>query len=145
MSASAQAVAAELRQTVATIEAMVGRLQAGINAQLRLLPAFAQGVVIDKWNDFVKLLKDVWDFYARVINNLGDPDELRWQAEAWITQVSSPVSGQGNVAKAGSLAADDSWDGDAAEKYRQRLEMQEEALESKHSAAIHGVTISCAA
>lgn len=140
MSASAEAAIAEMRVTVDKIDVKLLELQTGVNANLRRLPSALQNAVVDKWNEFVRLMQEAWGYYANIVENLGDPDYLRWDAEMWTRQVGGTVSAKQQVAEAGSLLVDDNWDGSAANQYRQSVIKQKAALEKVRTALAEPAT-----
>jgi hypothetical protein len=124
-----QAAIGELQVTTGKIDGKLLELQTGVNQVLPLLPPLIANIAVDKWNDFVKVMREAWDYYWHLLENLGDPDKLRATATTWSTQVSSPVSHWQFLPDIGSLAADDNWDGTAADKYREGLTRQRIAVE----------------
>ena len=130
----------QINSVVARINAKTAELQNGIDGKLKWLPGPLQDRVVSGWNEFVGFLKECWNALAEIVTNLGSPSTLWATADAWSDRVGRPVSGQVQVAEAGSLTVDDNWNGAAADAYRQNLPRQKVALEKMKSTLCDGIS-----
>ncbi|SNY28386.1 hypothetical protein SAMN05421748_10373 [Paractinoplanes atraurantiacus] len=121
------------------IQAKTTELQNAINAKIGWLPGFLQDKVVAGWNKFTGFMQRVWTNLNEVLSNMGSPSALGDTAEAWSDLVGGPVSAQVQTAEAGLLGADDKWDGDAADAYRQTLPLQKAALDKVKSTLTDGI------
>jgi hypothetical protein len=122
------ALIAEINSIVQRINSKTVDLQNSINSLIGWLPGFLQDQVIAGWNKFTGFLQDCWNSLAEIFTNLGSPSALWNTADAWSNNIGGPVSAKVQYAKAGSLRVDDTWEGTAAEAYKQTLPLQETAL-----------------
>jgi hypothetical protein len=139
VSSTEAALLDEIATVMGRIESKTNELRNSINDKLGLLPGFLQDKVLSGWNKFCDFMQRVWDNLNAVISNMGSPSALWSTADAWSDWVGGPVSSQVQSADAGLLAADDRWDGDAADAYRQTFPMQKAALEKVKSTLTDGI------
>jgi hypothetical protein len=130
----------KLLEIVDRVNAKTTDLQNAINDKLGWLPGFLQDKVVGGWNKFCDFMREVWDFWIEVCNNMGSPSRLWATADAWSDTVGAPVSAQVQSADAGLLTVDDNWDGDAANAYRQTLPLQKTALDKVKTTLTDGIS-----
>lgn len=126
------ALIAEINSTISRIEGKVQELTDSVNSGLSKIPSWAGWIadrVMDGWNWFVDKMNEFWSWLSTIVQNMGSPESLTTTADAWSDQVGAPVSEEVANAEAGSLLVDDSWSGDAADQYTQRLSLQKNALD----------------
>jgi hypothetical protein len=121
---------AQLAEATGHVEALSRQLQAAVTGKVHLLPAGIRHAFLTGWNDLCAHLAGWWDFYAEVLANPGSPTRIRAAANAWTTLVGGPVSGRVAFADAGLLETDDTWNGTAADAYRESLPLQKTALQA---------------
>ncbi|XVV13691.1 hypothetical protein ACQP2X_04870 [Actinoplanes sp. CA-131856] len=129
----------KINSTLEKIQTKTTELQNAINSKIGWLPGFLQDKVVAGWNKFTGFMQRVWTNLNEVLSNMGSPSALADTAEAWSDLVGGPVSAQVQTAEAGLLSADDKWDGDAADAYRQTLPLQKAALDKVKSSLTDGI------
>jgi hypothetical protein len=129
----------KINSVIARIDGKTTELQESLTGKLHWLPGGLRDKVVDGWDAFCGYLKRVWDNLGEVISNLGSPSALQAAANAWSDLVGRPVSGQVQSADAGLLSVDTTWDGTAAEAYRQALPLQKAALDKVKSTMTDGI------
>ncbi|MFI7546963.1 WXG100 family type VII secretion target [Actinoplanes sp. NPDC049599] len=139
MSSTEAALLDKINEVLGRIDARTTELQHSINAKLPWLPGPARDKVVAGWHTFCGFLERIWANLHEIISNMGSLSALWSTADAWSDRVGAPVSGQVQSADAGLLDVDTTWDGDAAEAYRQTLPLQKAALEKVKSALTDGI------
>lgn len=129
----------KIRSAMDRIDAKSGELQTTVSEKLSVLPGFLQETAIEGWNRFCGYLRELWDRIYGFLDQAGSPSALWDTADAWSAQVGSPVSGQVQSADACTLKTDDTWNGAAADAYRQTLPPQKLALDKIKSSLTDGV------
>jgi hypothetical protein len=118
----------QINSTVARIQAKTDELQHSINGKLHWLPPGLRDAVVSGWNRFCGLMADIWHALGDILGHLGSPDTLYRTASRWSSAVGGPVSEKVGTVDAGLLTVDDTWNGTAADAYRQLLPGQKAAL-----------------
>jgi hypothetical protein len=114
------------------IEARFGELRSAVNDVLSRVPGWASWIgdrIHEAWDYMCKQATKFWNWLSNILNNMGDPGNLSSTGSSWNRSVGGPVSAKVQVAEAGSLEADDTWSGTAAENYRQRIGLHKTALD----------------
>lgn len=115
-------------------------LQTALTGKIHLLPAGLRDAVTAAWNDFCQTMRKMWDFWYDVVTHLGSPTRVSTVAREWSELVGGPVSTQVQSADAGLLTVDTTWDGTAAEAYRQILPLQKAALDKVKASLTDGIS-----
>ena len=118
----------QITSTVARIQGKTDELQRSINGKLHWLPSGLQDSIVAGWNKFCGLMADIWHALGDILGHLGSPDTLYRTASLWSSSVGGPVSEKVGTVDAGLLTVDDTWNGTAADAYRQLLPGQKAAL-----------------
>jgi hypothetical protein len=143
---SAEVSAASEAELISRLFAVLDRvsaksteLQTALTGKIHLLSAGLRDAVVAGWNDFCAAVRTVWDFWYEVVTHLGSPTRVSAAARAWSELVGGPVSSQVQSADAGLLTVDTTWNGAAADAYRQTLPLQKAALEKVKTSLADGV------
>lgn len=131
---------AQINSTLDRIDAKTAELQRAIDSKIGLLPGFLQAGVSSAWNDFCATMRRFWDNLNTIVSNMGSPSALWATSDAWSDRVGVPVSGRVQTADAGLLEVDGTWDGAAAEAYRQMLPMHKVALDKLKATITDGMS-----
>lgn len=126
-----------------TIEAKFQELENAVNNVLGMIPGWASWVadrLRDAWNYLCEQATKFWNWLSGILGNMGDPSALTSTASSWSTAVGGTVSGQVQVAEAGNLEVDDTWVGDAADRYRQRISLHKAALDGIKKSMTDGLS-----
>ena len=93
--------------------------------------------IADAWNDACQKIQEFWTYLDE--GELGYPDVLSSTAARWTSDVGGPASALVGVAEASNLDADNAWQGDAAEAYRDRLSLHKNALAAVKNTLTNGL------
>jgi uncharacterized protein YukE len=118
----------QITATIGRIQAKTDDLQQSITGKLGWLPGGLRDGVVAGWNRFSALMADIWHALADILGHLGSPDALYTAARTWSSSVGGPVSETVGQVDASVLTVDDTWNGTAADAYRQLLPAQKAAL-----------------
>ncbi|ACQ82078.1 hypothetical protein Bcav_3836 [Beutenbergia cavernae DSM 12333] len=90
-------------------------------------------VLAEVLEEFDTTVDEFYTWLDDKIDYLGMPDELQLTASSWIENVAGTMTGLAQNVETGDLLVDDNWTGEAADRYKQRVPDQVDAL-----AAIRG-------
>ncbi|MGL5867019.1 MAG: hypothetical protein ACRCYX_14345 [Dermatophilaceae bacterium] len=125
-------VVEKARQLIDLLRRKLDELTDRINAVLRRLPhdlAWVRDKVLDVWRDLTGKLAELWSWIEKPLAGPGNPVVLSGMAGLWHTRVGASVSRMVGVVDAGQLLADNTWEGTAAEAYKEALDPQKGAME----------------
>lgn len=126
----------EFKKLLDKVNRAAEELRTAINDVLAKIPGWASWVadkLIEAWNYLCGKLAEFWAKVTELWNLRGDPDALERAANEWTQRVGGPVSQRAGFADSGALRTDDTWDGTAAENYRQTLPAQQGAMSTVKS------------
>jgi hypothetical protein len=115
-------------------------LQTALTGKIHLLPAGVRDAVVAGWNDFCATVRKMWDFWYDLVTHLGSPTRVSAAAREWSELVGGPVSTQVQSADAGLLTVDTTWNGSAADAYRETLPRQKVALDAVKTSLADGIS-----
>lgn len=114
-----------------------------VNGWLGRVPGWASWVgdrIREAWDWLVARAQEFWDGLTLIVGNLGDPWKLSETGSSWNNSVGGPVSSQVQVAEAGNLNVDDTWSGEAAGAYQQRISLHKTALDKVKASLTDGLS-----
>jgi hypothetical protein len=145
MAATAADVISQFKQVDTKSIALQNKINTTLN-EAWVIPPYINQKIQDLWNRFLDALKRFWKNVEEVFTNLGDPLELWQTAGDWSQKVGTPVSAKVMFADVGALKFDDiddkgkpNWTGAAAQKYKDNLLAQRNALKGIKDTFSNGV------
>jgi hypothetical protein len=129
----------EIGALVHRIQELIGELADAINKKIGELLSIVGHWIQVGWDRFMAAMKQVWDFWNEVAQNMGAPWTLDSMADAWTEQVGQVVSGKVGIADLNPLAVDDYWTGQAANRYKQLIPQQHAALDNIKKVLTDGI------
>ena len=136
-------VVAEITELLERLDRKVAELAAAVSSALRAVPDLLTWVVErveDGWNEFVRRFREVTLWIGDKLLYAGDPGLLAETRDAWHAEVAAVTSALAERLDAGDLRTDDTWDGAAAEQYRQKVPEQQAAIRAIRDEFTAGIT-----
>ena len=118
--------------------------QRAVNDVLSKVPdwlGWLRDAIVDAWNYACEKIQEFWTYLDETAAaELGYPEVLSSTSTRWTSDVGGHVSALVSVAEASNLDADNAWQGDAAEAYRDRLSLHKAALAAVKATLTDGLT-----
>lgn len=133
----------EIQGLLDEIEARFEELRNAVNDVLRRVPGWAAWIgdrIHEAWDYMCEQAQRFWNWLSGILGNMGDPGKLSSTGSAWNNSVGGPVSAKVQVAEAGNLEVDDTWEGKAADRYRARISLHKTALDKVKSSMTDGLS-----
>lgn len=135
-------VVAEVLTLLDRVRQKADELGDALNAVLRRVPDLLSWIadrIHEGWDEFVGKLKEFFSWCADKLAYAGDPGALEQVRDRW-HEVAASTAALGQRVSAGELATDDSWQGDAADQYRQKIPDQKAAITAFRADFASGIT-----
>ena len=134
----------QINELIAKIRTKLDELLGVVNDFLGWVPwglGWLADKIRDAWDWLCEKFDEFWDSLTLITTNMGDRGALSTTGSTWSTSVASPVSAKKDTVDASViLRADDTWEGDAAERYGPRAKLHQTALEKVVTTYVTGIT-----
>lgn len=122
----------EIHDLINDIEEAFADAQRAVSDVISKVPdwlGWLRDAIVDAWNSACEKIQEFWTYLDETAAaELGYPEVLSSTAARWTSDVGGHVSALVSVAETSNLDADNAWQGDAAEAYRDRLSLHKTAL-----------------
>ena len=123
---------AQIDATVAQIAGKFNEIPAKVNAVLAQSSSVPEGIlstIRELWDSLVEKMQEFFANLADMQHGDGDYEAMKDAQEKWLSDVAMPMSEAFENSELGNLAVDN-WDGEAADKYEERIPGQRSAMNS---------------
>lgn len=133
----------EIHDLINDIEEAFADAQRAVSDVISKVPdwlGWLRDAIVDAWNSACEKIQEFWTYLDETAAaELGYPEVLSSTAARWTSDVGGHVSALVSVAETSNLDADNAWQGDAAEAYRDRLSLHKTALTAVKNTLTNGL------